>query len=182
MTIRVYLAGPFTAVAASASGTIDVHSPWRHVLEDTERALVDRGWQVFLPHRDVSDWGLREAPPEQIATECLEAVLRSDCVVAVLGESFGTHVEVGTAIGRNIPIIVIDATEEASSFFGKAVTASRLVTAIRLDNLCELPAAVASERFDQAVHRAGVLPHRSSGSRGGRPAAGDDMAASLTSS
>ncbi|MEW1842669.1 hypothetical protein AB0392_32395 [Nonomuraea angiospora] len=176
MTIRVYLAGPFTAIATSDSGIIDADSPWRHILEDTERALGDRGWHVFLPHRDVSAWGLRKAPPEQIATECLEAVLDSDCVVAVLGESFGTHVEVGTAIGRNIPTIVIDAAEEAGSFFGKAVTASGLVTSIRLDHLGELPATVASERFDQAVQRAGVLSRCSSGPLGGGSAA--DLASS----
>ncbi|GAA0981651.1 hypothetical protein GCM10009555_050130 [Acrocarpospora macrocephala] len=156
MAIKVYLAGPFTAVADSAAGVIDADSPWRRILEATERALGDKGWGVFLPHRDVSRWGLRDAAPEEIATECLEAVLASDCVIAVLGESFGTHVEVGTAIGRSIPTIIIDAAGEAGSFFGKAVMASSLVTCIRLDSLQELPAIVASERFDHAVRSAGV--------------------------
>lgn len=157
MSINVYLAGPFTAVAESANGVIGVNSPWRQILEATERALDKKGCEVFLPHRDVSDWGLRDATPQQIATECLEAVKKSDCVIAILGESYGTHVEVGTAIGRGIPTIVIDAAEQRGTFFGRAVTTSGLVTSIFLNHLAELPSIVASEKFDQVLWSTGVV-------------------------
>jgi len=98
---RIYLAGPFTSQTRPHDGhgdrqVIDGTSGWRSALLAAETALRRLGWAVFLPHRDVSAWGIRQTTPETVARECIDALLGSDVVVALLGESFGTHVEVAS--------------------------------------------------------------------------------------
>jgi nucleoside 2-deoxyribosyltransferase len=171
---RVYLAGPFTEVAEggsfsddpSTSGIIRPESPWRRILEATERVLRKKGWEVFLPHRDVSQWGSREASPGVIARECLQAVLGSDCIIAVMSRSFGTHVEVGTAIGGGIPTIVIEADDENVSFFAQAVAECDFVTSLRMANLRELPEIVAGLDFEDALRTAATAVPSGSGDAG----------------
>lgn len=136
---RIYLAGPFTShLTFTVSGTdransgglpqgggvIDPQSAWPQTLQATAEALEAAGWTVFLPHRDVSWWGERDVSPGEVARECLEAVVASDVVVAVMGESFGTHVEVGAAIARGIPVVAVRCTMAAESFFALAVAQS----------------------------------------------------------
>jgi hypothetical protein len=163
---RLYLAGPFTDVAQPAvseegatSGLISPESPWRRILEATERALTRRGWDVFLPHRDVSRWGHRDVAPAQLARECLDAVLGSDCIIAVMARSFGTHVEVGIALGKGIPAVIIEADDESISFFGQAVAGCDMVNSLRLRNLCDLPDTVARGALDNVIRKAFVGHH-----------------------
>ncbi len=161
---RVYLAGPFTAHlqqaptaqnlgngTATPSQAIHGSSPWRNALLATESALTDMGYCVFLPHRDVSAWGEREITAPQVVQECISAVLESDLVVALLGESFGTHVEVGVAIGNRTPVIVIRSGDRKESYFGSGLTGSPFATEIRVPDVSRIAAAVGRPEFSGAL-------------------------------
>jgi nucleoside 2-deoxyribosyltransferase len=167
---RIYLAGPFTSHLTSpagstggsntsrtlpyAEGVIDSRSAWRRTLLATTEALERAGWSVFLPHRDVSRWGERDASPGMVARECLQAVVASDVVVAVMGESFGTHVEVGAALARGIPVVLVRTSTSAESFFALAVAQSPWVGELLVPDLADMPQMVASDAFRAALERA----------------------------
>jgi nucleoside 2-deoxyribosyltransferase len=167
---RIYLAGPFTAHLTfpggpdgdlnsgevPPGGVIAPQSTWRQTLLATAKALEADGWQVFLPHRDVSRWGERDASPGTVARECLEAVVSSDAVVAVMGESFGTHVEVGAALAKGIPVVVVRSSAAAESFFAMAVAQSPWVGELLVPALAEMPRVVATVAFQDALKRAGT--------------------------
>jgi nucleoside 2-deoxyribosyltransferase len=129
--------GRLTDPAQAANGVIPHESPWRQLLEDTERALGLAGWSVFLPHREVSRWGSREITPGEVAAECLSAVALSDAVLAILGESFGTHVEVGMALGLGIPTVVVRSKQKTESYFDTGVADSGFVAPLILSDLRE---------------------------------------------
>lgn len=165
---RIYVAGAYTSAVSPAkenngastgsahaiNGVIPDESPWRQLLEDTEKALGLAGWSVFLPHREVSQWGSREVTPGEVAVECLAGVASSDAVLAILGESFGTHVEVGMALGLGIPTVVVRSKQRNESYFGSGVADSGLVAPLTLSDLGDLPSAVASSGFVSAYEQA----------------------------
>ncbi len=149
---RIYLAGPFTTHLSE--GVIDPQSAWRQTLQATAEALAADGWAVFLPHRDVSRWGERNVSPGIVARECLEAVMASDVVVAVMGESFGTHVEVGAALARGIPVVAVRCSVAAESFFALAVAQSPWVGVLTVPTLSDMPKMVVTDAFHQALGQA----------------------------
>lgn len=160
---QVYLAGPFTQHLVyegdpdglgDPKGSIGPDSRWRRVLQATAQALEAVGWSVFLPHRDVSAWGDREIGPGVVADECLQAVMASDVVVALMAESFGTHVEVGAALGCGVPTVVVRSTSSTESFFASGVASSSWVGELVVSALDELPGAVRSEAFRKALDNA----------------------------
>lgn len=165
---RIYVAGAYTSAVSAANetngtstgsvhainGVISDKSPWRQLLEDTERALELAGWSVFLPHREVSQWGSREITPGEVAAECLAGVASSDAVLAILGESFGTHVEVGMALGLGIPTVVVRSKQRTESYFGSGVADSGFVAPLMLSDLRDLPSAVTSGEFVSAYGQA----------------------------
>jgi nucleoside 2-deoxyribosyltransferase len=133
---------------------IDPQSAWRRTLQATTEALEAIGWTVFLPHRDVSWWGERDVSPGVVARECLEAVVASDVVVAVMGESFGTHVEVGAALARGIPVVAVRSDAAAESFFALAVAQSPWVGVLYVPTLSEMPKTIATSAFHEALGQA----------------------------
>ena len=166
---RIYLAGPFTSHLTfpandpsgassdglpQSGGVIDPQSAWRRTLQATTEALEASDWTVFLPHRDVSWWGEREVSPGVVARECLEAVVASDVVVAVMGESFGTHVEVGVALARGIPVVAVRCNTAAESFFALAVAESPWVGVLSVPTLSDMPKTIATSAFHEALHQA----------------------------
>jgi nucleoside 2-deoxyribosyltransferase len=166
---RIYLAGPFTSHLTfpasdpdgansdelpQSGGVIDPQSAWRRTLQATTDVLEADGWTVFLPHRDVSWWGERDISPGVVARECLEAVVASDVVVAVMGESFGTHVEVGAALARGIPVVAVRCNAAAESFFALAVAQSPWVGVLSVPTLSEMPQMIATAAFHEALRRA----------------------------
>lgn len=159
---RLYLAGPFTSktVRPGTSGnTMDMisgSSEWRWALLAAERTLVDAGWSVFLPHRDVSQWGARCIAPGDVVRECLAAVAESDLVIALLEESFGTHVEVGVALGKGIPVVIVRCQDETQSYFGGGIGPSSLAGELVIPTMRSLADYLHGTAFDEALHKARV--------------------------
>ena len=143
----VYIAGPYTGQCAvdglGGSGDFPVTSNWGKALLGIEAAFISRGWHTSVPHRDISRWGARELSAGQVAKECVEAVMKSQLLVAYLGASFGTHVEVGVALARGIPIVAISSEESDQSFFGGGIMESRMVARVSVRQILD-----AVSRFD----------------------------------
>jgi nucleoside 2-deoxyribosyltransferase len=165
---RIYLAGPFTqhlsfapaiglgphSDATGSTGAAKFESSWRRTLLEAACSLESLGWSVFLPHRDVSAWGEREITPGDVARECLAAVMASDALIAFMGESFGTHVEVGVALGVRIPTVLVRSDESTESYFAGGVASSSLVGELVVRALEELPRVIERGDFDLALDRA----------------------------
>ena len=93
---------------------------------------------MLLPHRDINGWGKRAYPASEIAAKCLDAVAASDFVVALLAESFGSHLELGVALGLNKPSLILAVDKIPQSFFGKGLVESGRVRAIRAKSIAAL--------------------------------------------
>lgn len=160
---QVYLAGPFTSKTdgpvgdgtdSAAGGTMDVisgNSAWRWALLAAEQTLREAGWSVFLPHRDVSEWGARRIAAGDVVRECLAAVKKSDLVVALLEESFGTHVEVGVALGMGIPVVAVRCQDQAQSYFGGGIGPASLAGELVIPTIKGLADYLQGAEFGRAL-------------------------------
>jgi deoxyadenosine/deoxycytidine kinase len=149
---KVYLAAPFTSRAGSRSLNMltdqrlfgeaeyidSIPRSYRTKLLKLVRALENYGYQVFLPHRDINRWGRRAYPPSEIATRCLDAITNCDYFVGLIGESFGSHLELGVALGMNKPSVLLFADNIPTSFFGSGVSATDRVRVLRGKNILDL--------------------------------------------
>jgi hypothetical protein len=126
-------------------------SVWRRALLAAERTLHDAGWSVFLPHRDVSAWGARRITAAEVVRECLDAVRKSDLVVALLEESFGTHVEVGMALGMGIPVVAVQCQDQGQSYFGGGIGPSTLAGELVIPTITRFAEFLYGAAFDDAL-------------------------------
>ena len=143
---RVYLAAPYTSRATertSDEGTVVADQlpagPYRATLTRLADTIAAWGVEVVLPHRDISHWGASHLSPGKIAKACTERVLSCQLVVALLATSFGTHVEVGVAIGADIPVIALWPNRSEASFFASGLVDSGLVTRLTVASDAHLP-------------------------------------------
>lgn len=146
---RVYLAAPFTARATMKirgspdSGylfdgdrsTEDIPTAYRRRLAALARAIESHGHEVLLPHRDINRWGKRSLPSSEVARRCLAGVAEADCFIGLIGESFGSHAELGYALGLGKPSLVLLSAREPASFFGEGMAALTGVAMIRAKSL-----------------------------------------------
>jgi deoxyadenosine/deoxycytidine kinase len=139
----VYIAAPFTGRAApeklpaaeeigegsmadhnqflwkisSLHGVLD--APHREFLEWIEELIRSCGCDTLIPQRDINGWGKKELTPEQVAEACTAHVFSSDLIVALPASSFGTHYEVGVAMGYGLPAILMIPNNESTSVLGQ---------------------------------------------------------------
>jgi hypothetical protein len=136
----VYIAAPFTGNASAAKGEA-VEEPtealasenrsqflWeipslhgvldaqhREFLEWIEALVQSCGCDTFIPHRDINGWGNKQLTPEQVAEACTGQVFLSDLIIALPAASFGTHYEVGVAIGYGLSTILLIPNNSSTS-------------------------------------------------------------------
>lgn len=150
---KLYLAAPFTGKEVQGHSVENINQAlfpdefsvdviplggYRFELESLALIFQQMKFDVCLPHRDINKWGSRSMTGKQVAEECIDQVLDSDIVVALLGKSYGAHVEVGSAIGYGIPIVVITLDETGNSFFGEGLSKSKFVEHLTFNNMEEL--------------------------------------------
>ena len=152
---QVYLAAPFTTRATKreipSRGTVELFSGmeysesipryYRSQLLALARAIEGHGHNVLLPHRDINRWGSRMLPAGEIATQCLHAVAAADYFVGLIAESFGSHAELGYALGLGKPSLVLVSEANPTSFFGTGLAAMDEVAILRATSIPDLIAA-----------------------------------------
>jgi hypothetical protein len=140
----VYLAAPFSTKARrtilsnandprlfAKNEHVDLLTTYyRETLSNLCRAIESHGYRVFLPHRDINGWGQRTQSAADIARKCIEEVAKADYFVGIIAESFGSHLELGVALGMGKPSVVLVPTRVPLSFFGTGVASSGRVRVI----------------------------------------------------
>lgn len=87
----IYLAGPF----------FDIAQRW--LVEEARRLLIDLGASVFSPVHEVGP-----GPANVVAPEDIKGLEASDVVFAILnGQDSGTIFEIGYAVKKGIPVVVL---------------------------------------------------------------------------
>ncbi len=105
--MRVFLAAPFAAFFGPLATVADADAAdLRSVLVTLEEALQSAGHSVFLAHRR-ENFGETMWPAEMCTPFDLMEMLRADAVVAIPGESYGVHVELGWASAQRKPVILL---------------------------------------------------------------------------
>ena len=141
----VYLAAPFTARAEPHRLNSDddreslfddeyihvIGANYQKQLTRLASSIESHGYSVFLPHRDINGWGRRAYSPGEIASRCINAVAQADYFVGLIAESFGSHLELGVALGLSKPTVVLSVERIATSFFGNGVIDSGRVNFVR---------------------------------------------------
>ncbi len=175
-TPSIYIAAPFTAIArdrqadGSAAGRstgdlLDVPhhhgvipaGAYRRALNRISRALKRKGYHAVLPHRDVNEWGMRSLTPAEVGADCERLVAECDLFLGILGVSYGSHVELGMAIGLGKPCVVIAFRNEEQTFIARAIRDSELAVGVELDGLDDVPDWIRSSRFGEALDQAARL-------------------------
>ena len=148
---QVYLAAPYTGRAtrrefASKGGALfsgeeyaeSIPRSYRVQLTALANAIEAHGHKVLLPHRDINRWGSRALAPSEVASRCLAAVAASDCFIGLIAESFGSHAEMGYALGLGKPVLVLSSESDATSFFGSGIAAMPKVAVIAASSTWKL--------------------------------------------
>jgi hypothetical protein len=76
--------------------------------------------------------------PGDVALRCLDAVRRSDFFVGLVGQSHGSHVELGVALECRLPIVILELPEFPLSFFAKGICESGWASSIRRDTIGDM--------------------------------------------
>jgi len=112
-----YLAAPFTSVATNDEFSYDnqiklveyssLHGKirpgeYRRMLLSVEKKLKMLHIDTLIPHRDVNKWGNKVISPAEAASNCSTLVKDCDLFIGILGESSGSHYE----LGESVPNIV----------------------------------------------------------------------------
>jgi deoxyadenosine/deoxycytidine kinase len=149
----VYTAAPFTSTATRvevAENTAGLSLPssnsverigrgaYRRFLLQLANAVESHGYTAVLPHRDINRWGARRMSPGDVALRCLDAVRRSDFFVGLVGQSHGSHVELGVALECRLPIVILELPEFPLSFFAKGICESGWASSIRRDTIGDM--------------------------------------------
>jgi deoxyadenosine/deoxycytidine kinase len=132
-----YIAAPFTALANTPPAADPQMSfepeqhhgrigkgKYRRFLLGLERTLKSYGFTTILPHRDVNGWGDIQLSPDAVMQLCTDHVKTCDLFVGLLGQSHGSHYELGVARGMGKPCAVIHCDELPESFISTGVVSN----------------------------------------------------------
>lgn len=165
---RIYVAAPFTNLTTGEperSGEAalieypDAHGAirsgeMRTLLEELSSALVEQGYEVLLPHRDINLWGRRKLSPEAVARGCIAGVEASDVFVGILDHSYGAHVEAGVAVALGKPTILVQTLDVQPTFMANALMSSGLTIRMTVDTLRDVVDQVRRGSFAKYINAA----------------------------
>jgi hypothetical protein len=78
-------------------------------------------------------------------------VKESDLVIALLDESFGTHVEVGVALGMGIPVVAVRCQDQTQSYFGGGIGPASLAGELVIPTIRTLADSLCGSAFERAL-------------------------------
>lgn len=160
-----YIAAPFTSIAQMPDqnsnnlelfdfplnhGIIPNDDTMRQLLLNISAVLRENEILSIIPHRDVNDWGKKQKSPTEVLEKCIYHIEHCDLFIGILGESMGSHLEYGLALGLNKPSIIIQCEEIQSSFLSKGIT-KRMPGTITLqcESIKEIPNKLSLLNFSE---------------------------------
>ena len=108
--MRAYIAAPYTSKSVTQS------NPHRGEIKDTayinfldaiESIAVSSGFQTFLPHRDLHNWGKANLTEEAVGKRSMEEVQKSDLLIAYPEQSVGVNIELGWASAFKKKVLIL---------------------------------------------------------------------------
>lgn len=161
----VYIAAPFTTAASTkiqknrqqlfedrSSYGIIPPGPYRRALANLASAFQRLGFAPLLPHRDVNRWGRLHLSAPEVVDMCTEHVRRSDLFVGMLGQSHGSHYELGIARGLGKPCICITCEEILESFIASGVQSYSNVFHWRCNKVSEISALLKNKDVREFIY------------------------------
>jgi nucleoside 2-deoxyribosyltransferase len=111
--MRVFLAAPFTQVMG-LTGLVE--GDFKEYLLRVHGFLEDLGYEVISAHVR-EEWGEQLDSPAQAAALDFAGIDNSDALVALVGmaPSEGVPLEIGYAVGRGRPTVIVQAENEAKA-------------------------------------------------------------------
>jgi len=131
--MKAYIAAPYTSKSVTQSnphhGEIKDIS-YINFLDSIESVITSLGFQTFLPHRDLHNWGKANLTTEDIGRKSMEEVKKADLLIAYPEQSVGVNIELGWASAFNKKILIlINENERVSVMHSglKGVTDSKII-------------------------------------------------------
>lgn len=151
----IYLAAPFTQLTEgneapdkdfSLLSFLDEVNPsgdygelpkgYQRALTSIQRALEKKySMQVFLPHKDINNWGKTHYSSDYLAPRIVDTVRNAKALVAIPGNSLGVHLELGIAIANRIPVVIFDVEEFRCGYLIQGFAQSESVKYIRISSI-----------------------------------------------
>ena len=131
--MKVYIAAPYTSKSTTTS------NPHRGEIKDTsyinfldsiESVVKSLGFQTFLPHRDLHNWGKANLSEEEVGRRSLEELKKADLLIAYPEQSIGVNIELGwaSAFKKEVLILLNEKDRVSVMHSGlKGVTSSKII-------------------------------------------------------
>lgn len=131
--MKAYIAAPYTSKSVTQSnlhrGEIRDVS-YINFLDSIESVAQSSGFQTFLPHRDLHNWGKANLTAEDVGRKSIEEVKKSDLLIAYPEQSVGVNIELGWASAFNKKVFMLINKNDRVSIMHlglKGVTDSKII-------------------------------------------------------
>ena len=108
--MKAYIAAPYTSkstITSNAHHGRITDASYINFLDSIESVVREQGFQTFLPHRDVHNWGTANLDELEIGKKSMEEVKNSDLLIAYPEQSVGVNIELGWASAFNKKILIL---------------------------------------------------------------------------
>lgn len=135
-----YIAAPYTEKSAIVGkrhvyGEIKDLS-YRNFLDMIESAVKDAGFDTFLPHRDIHQWGKIYIEPEIVMKRAFSAIKECDLFIAFPEHVKGPNTELGMAAALGKKSLIIQHEKDVTSLVHAGLNG---VAPTRLIKFTDLP-------------------------------------------
>ena len=157
---QIYLAAPFTEFANEKPDSNSnqlrtdysnqreyniIPSYYRRLLNRIKNVLSFNGLnKVVLPHKDENQWGKRYISGEQVVNSMIDALKRSDLLVAIVSNSIGVHMELAMMAIQNKPMVLIVVNSLTKGFYANGFENKQNVLLIKVDTINHAYSAINS--------------------------------------
>lgn len=168
-----YIAAPFTVKAVQTKnkksdnflfntepihGLISSKSEFRKMLNGIVMKLKLLRINSLLPHRDVSKWGNKYVSPNEVFEACTQHVTNCSLFIGIVGESNGSHYELGLAYALKKPVIIIKCAEIDNSYISEGITENlNTIKILKCSKIEEIPKLISSNEFREFLIRNKLL-------------------------
>lgn len=131
--MKVYIAAPYTSKSVTRGnphhGEIKDQA-YINFLESIESVVRFFGFQTFLPHRDLHNWGKADLTEKEVGKKSFEELKKSDLLIAYPEQSVGVNIELGWASAFKKKVLILINEKDRISIMHsglKGVTDSKII-------------------------------------------------------
>lgn len=133
--MKAYIAAPYTSKSSAPNNSHSAHgqiidTSYINFLDMIESVIREQGFETFLPHRDLHNWGTADVDEDEIGKRSIDELKSSDLLVAYPEQSVGVNIELGwaSAFKKKILILLNENSRVSIMHSGlKGVTDSKII-------------------------------------------------------